>query len=609
MTHKKYWLLLSYFTLNLTNLLFAQNDLILREEINKALMEEGLTGAVWSIVDMDGKIKFDAVGVNNKETGKQLKSTDKVHIGSITKTLIATGILRLATEKKLDIDEPIEKYLPQLTFYNSWQATNPITIRHLLDHTSGLTDVRLWQIFSKNAKPNSPLEFAFTENPKVLKVHSQPGSIFSYSNMGYTLLAMIVEAVTKEQYESYLDRNLLLPLGMLNSTFQFVSQVGIKADTNLTFGHLDKQITYAALPMYLRPAGQFTTTAYDMAIFAQFLLSNGTINGKEFISLTYLNEMGQPQNTISKQKGLTVGYGLGAMKRDRHGNIGLAHSGNIVGYHAMLYWFPKNKKAFFISHNMDSETANYERFNEILIKYLKLDTTFNDISTIKSKNLKEWNGYYIPVFSKVEPFEYFDILSSFTKITANDDFVNIAPFQKPNKKLRQVSENLLIADGKIENSHVFYKNNLGEPFISDGFSSNKKVSGYYLLAHWISFVLGCIGLVYLFFLGIIQTVKTKKQILTNPILGSFLAILLLLVPIPFFIFQSFAALGDQTTASLLLFISTCFLPLGLLYSLVKYSKSGLSSLKNKFNFVALIFSLQWIIVLLIWGLIPFRLWI
>ena len=122
MTHKKYWLLLSYFTLNLTNLLFAQNDLILREEINKALMEEGLTGAVWSIVDMDGKIKFDAVGVNNKETGKQLKSTDKVHIGSITKTLIATGILRLATEKKLDIDEPIEKYLPQLTFYNSWQA-------------------------------------------------------------------------------------------------------------------------------------------------------------------------------------------------------------------------------------------------------------------------------------------------------------------------------------------------------------------------------------------------------------------------------------------------------------------------------------------------------
>lgn len=363
----KYLLLLLYLTLNLTNI-YAQNSLILKDEINKALAKEGLTGAVWSILDANGKITIDAAGINNKETGKGLKSTDKVHVGSITKTLIATGILRLATEKKLDLDEPVEKYLPQLSFYNSWQKTKPITIRHLLDHTSGLTDVRFWQIFSEKAKANSPLAYAFVKNPEVLKVHSEPGSIFSYSNMGYTLLAMIIESITKENYESYLDKKLLLPLGMLNSTFHFVSQAGIKADKTLAYGHLDSQIIYAALPMYLRPAGQFTTTAYDMAIFAKFLLSDGTIDGKKFISPTYLTQMGQSQNTIAKQKGLRVGYGLGAMTRDRHGVIGLAHSGNIVGYHAMLYWFPKSKKAFFISHNMDSETANYERFNETLIK-------------------------------------------------------------------------------------------------------------------------------------------------------------------------------------------------------------------------------------------------
>lgn len=297
------------------------------------------------------------------------------------------------------------------------------------------------------------------------------------------------------------------------------------------------------------------------------------------------------------------------MTRDRHGYIGLAHSGNIVGYHAMLYWFSNSKKAFFISHNMDSETADYERFNEILIKYLKLNTPVNNTKTMLTKGLEDWNGYYIPVFSKVEPLAYFDILSSFTKVTTNADFVNITPFQKPNKKLYQVSENLLIANGKIENSHVFYKDNFGTSYISDSFSTHKKVSGYYLLAHWISFTLGCIGLIYLFFLGVFQTVRAKKQIFTNPIFGSFLAILLLLVPIPFFFFQSFVALGDQTTASLLLFISTIVLPIGLLYSFVQYLKKGLSSLKNKLNFIAIIFSLQWIVVLFAWGLIPFRLWI
>lgn len=609
MTFKKNLFTFCFFIFFLTNSVFAQTEHSLKNDINKALIEEGLTGAIWSVVDKDGKITFDAVGLNNKETGKQLRPTDKVHIGSITKTLIATGILRLVTEHKLDINEPIKKYLSQLTFDNQWEVSNPITIRHLLDHTSGLTDIRLWQIFSENAKADSPLEFAFNRNSKVLKIHSEPGSVFSYSNMGYTLLAMIIESVTKEKYESYLDKNLLLPLGMTNSTFQFVSQIGYKADTNLAFGHLDNQIIYSALPMYLRPAGQFTTTAYDMAIFAQFLLSDGEINDIEFINHAYLLQMGQSQNTTSKQKGLSAGYGLGAMTRDRHGCVGLAHSGNIVGYHAMLYWFPKFKRAFFISHNMDSETANYERFNEIIIKYLKLDTEINTTKTIKIKGLEDWEGYYVPVFSKVEPFAYFDILSSFTKVKINNNFVILAPFQKPNKTLRQVSENLLIADGKIENSTVFYKDNLSKIYISDGFSTNRKVSGYYLLAHWISFTLGCIGLIFLLISGIFQTIKSKKQVLSNPLFASFLATFFLLIPIPFFFFQSFVALGDQTIASQLLFISTCFLPLGLIFSFVHCLRNGLSSLRNKFNLTAIILALQWVIVLLTFGLIPFRLWI
>jgi CubicO group peptidase (beta-lactamase class C family) len=581
----------------------------LKNQINEALIEEGLTGAVWSVVDSSGKISFDAVGLNNKETGKQLKPTDKVHIGSITKTLIATGVLRLATEKKLDLNEPVEKYLLQLSFENPWKSSNPITIRHLLDHTSGLTDIRLWQIFSEKATADSPLEFAFKQNPKVLKIHTKPGSMFSYSNMGYTLLAMIIESVTKERYESYLDKNLLLPLGMTNSTFQFVSQVGNKADKNLAFGHLDNQVIYSALPMYLRPAGQLTTTSYDMAIFAKFLMSDGKINGKEFISQDFLFQMGQPQNTISKQKGLAVGYGLGTMTRDRHGYIGLAHSGNIVGYHAMFYWFPKLKKAFFISHNMDSETANYERFNEMFIKYLKLDNTISHLKTMEPKGLENWKGYYLPVFSKVEPFAYFDILSSYLKVAISDSSIIFAPFQKPEKILHQVSEKMLISDGKIEASHLVYKDEFDKVFITDGFSTYKKVSGYYLLGHWISFILGSIGLLFLLLSGIFQAIRSKRLIFSNPIFPSFLTILILLIPIPFFYFQSFAALGDKTFASILLFISTCFLPLGLMLSVIQYLKNGLSSLKNKFGFTATVLALQWVFMLFAWGLIPFRLWV
>jgi len=262
---------------------------------------------------------------------------------------LAVGVLHLATEGKINLDESVSKYLTDTKFINKWNATTPVTIRHLLNHTSGLEDLRLWQMFSMKASPTDDLEYGFTKNPSVLKIRTRPGSMFSYSNMGYTLLGMVIEAVTKESYENYLDKNLLLPLEMKSSTFKFVSQVGNNADSSLAMGHLDKQNTFPALPIYLRPAGQFTTTAYDMGLFLRFLMGDGILNGEPFIKKELLSEIGNPQNTEAVLKGLEIGYAFGAMKRDRYGHIGIAHSGNIVGYRAMIYMFPNSKKAFFIS--------------------------------------------------------------------------------------------------------------------------------------------------------------------------------------------------------------------------------------------------------------------
>ncbi|MCE7039670.1 serine hydrolase [Dyadobacter sp. CY312] len=588
----------------------AQTNGDLKREIETALNEEGLTGAVWSIVDADGRVTIDAAGVKNGKSGALLKSTDRVHVGSITKTILAVGMLRLATENKIDLDEPAGKYLPELQFNNAWEASHPVTIRHLMDHASGLTDIRLWQIFSEKADPDSPLAFTFTKDKSVLNIQSQPGTMFSYSNMGYTLLAMIIENVTKERYETYLDKNLLQPLGMKNSTFQFVTQSGDNADSMLAYGHLDGQVIHPALPMYVRPAGQFTTTALDMTLFAKFLMSDGRIGEKEFVKTAYLRQMGQPQLTAAKQNGLQTGYGLGAMRRDRNGQVGLAHSGNIVGYHAMLYWFAEQKRAFFISHNMDSETANYERFNDILIRYSGLDKpTVDPAKKLPLKSTVNWSGYYIPVFSKVEPLAYFDVLSSFSRVRVRNNFVSIQPFQKSEKTLIQTVPNIFRSDGKVENSQVFYQDSEGESFFSDGFSTHKKINGFYLLAHWISFALGGFGLIYLLISGVVQTIKSPKQIFSKSISGGFVGVICLLIPIPFFLRQSFVALGDQNVASVLLFISTAILPVGLAISVIQFLKKGTPKWQDRMALAAVLFSLQWLLVLLYWNLIPFRLWV
>jgi hypothetical protein len=296
------------------------------------------------------------------------------------------------------------------------------------------------------------------------------------------------------------------------------------------------------------------------------------------------------------------------MKRDRHGVVGFAHSGNIVGYHAMIYAFPSSRKAFFISHNMDSESANYERFNEILIRHLNLEKTVQPIKVIKPTDLSDWEGYFVPVVSRFEPLAYLDALASFTKVSIKNDKVTLSPFQKPSRELFYTGNNILTAEGKTTDSHVFFKTDEHTPIISDGLSSLRKINSLSLLGHWISFCLGCIGLVYLLVSGVIQLIKYKTHIITKPVWYSFLSIVLLFVPVPFFLFQSFVSIGDLTVASMLLAISTFLLPFGFIASGWFYIKNGMPKFYNKTDFLAMIFSLQWVIVLGYWGLIPFILW-
>jgi CubicO group peptidase (beta-lactamase class C family) len=592
-----------------TNASHGQGHEQLKREIQQALVEEGLTGAVWAVVNSDGDVAVNAAGLKDQQTKEQLKPTDKVHIGSVTKTVLAAGILRLVSEGKVNLDDPIGRYTPEINFDNKWHETNPITIRHLLDHTSGLEDLRLWQMFTAKASPTSPLSSAFGRDPSVLRVRTKPGSMFAYSNMGYTLLGMVVEKVTNESYEGYLDNNLLRPLGMSNSTFGFVSQVGERADSALAMGHLDDQTTFPALPIYLRPAAQFTTTADDMALFLKFIMGDGVVNGRPFINTELLREMGRPRETEASQNGLQIGYGLGAMKRDRHGFVGLAHAGNIVGYHAMVYAFPEDKKAFFISHNTDSESANYERFNEILIRHLNLEKPGRDASTVEPTSLLEWEGYFTPVVAKFQPLAYLDALSSFTKVSIKDGKVILSPFQKPPKELYYEGGNLLIADGKTTSSHVFYRDEEKGPIISDGFSSLRKINGVYLLCHWVSFCLGVFGLLYLLVSGAIQLVKYQRRVIKKPVWFSFVSLLLLFVPIPFFLLQSFVSIGDLTMASIMLAAATCLLPFGLITSAWLYVKNGMPGIYNKTDFLAIIFSIQWTATLAFWGLIPFLLWV
>lgn len=587
----------------LSNITFAQENSTLDKKLKKAVASENLTGAVWSTIN-DDIITIGAIGLKNADTNEFLETNDRVLIGSVTKTLIATGILRLSRQGKLDIDSPVYKILSNITFDNPWRENNPVTIRDLLNHTSGIEDSRFWQVFSTKSTSTTPLEYLFTKNPSVLKVRTIPGTRFSYSNMGYSFLGLIIEKITQESYENYLDKNLLGPLGMNSSTFQFTSQKGENADQHLAMGHFDKATTQENIPMFLRPAGQFTTTARDMALLAKFLMSDGVINEKSFIDQELLSQMGNPISTESYTNGLTSGYQFGLSYRDRYGVIGKFHRGNTIGYRATFYLFPEQKKGFFISYNTDSETANYEKFNTIFINHLGITKPQKQKTRDNlTRSFEEFEGYYKMNPIRFKMFAYIDLLFNSVKVKVENNKLVIQSIQKEDYDLLPVEDNLFRKKDRVKASHVFYKND-NTPMISDGLVTYEKVSAFYLGLMWLSLILGLVGIIIILFRGLYLLFQKQlfkhNQIITLP----FLSILGLSIPFPFLLNQSFLNLGDFTFANVLLAIVTGFLPLAMIFGIRKIWQHKTLTIDK----IGTLFILQWTVILIYWGVFPFRLW-
>ena len=593
--------------LSVSNCRAAETDL--QSDLEIILIEEGLTGIAWSLIGENGKVSLGALGLRDNPSQSNFTIDTRFHVGSLTKSLLATGVLRLATEGLIELDAPASRYLSNFSFENPWKGLADVTVRHLLDHTSGLNDAHLWQLFSERPKPNAPLIAAFPEQEVQLQIRSRPGSRFSYSNMGYTVLGMIIESIVDGSYETYLDEHILAPLAMYDSTFAFTAQEGESIDPMLAWGHVDDGSRFAASPIFLRPAGQFTTTAADLALFARFLLSGGVVNGEQFIDEELMSSRGQPSGTEAANGGLVAGYALGLGRRDRHGVVGYCHGGNIVGFVAMLCIFPDENKAFAYSVNTDSETANYGRIDSLLIGALGIAEASPPRTVKPAPDIARWHGRYILSPNRFQTFEYLDNVFGAVKVSADGDSLTMTSLQQSPRRLRPVGGRIYSANDRATSSHVFLQDEKGEYLISDGFKTFEKVPAAYLVAHWTSIFLGLGGLTWIFIAGVISVVRYRINMLRRSEAPAFVALALLLVPIPFFMTQSFMALGDLTLASALLAAVTLLLPIGMLLTIMRAKKEWRESRVNLIHGLAAAFVLQWCAVLIAVRMLPLRLWV
>lgn len=579
----------------------------LQQQLYQLMSSEDLAGVSWFVADGD-HVSTDGTGFANLQTRVPMTADTPVHVGSVAKVVVAIGVLRLIETSDLRLDSEVRDILSNEFLDNPWEEEAPVQVRHLLEHTAGLNNLNMWQFLSTRPTPNTPLqEGLLVGKDSRLKIRSKPGDQYSYSNTGYALLGIIIEKVSGQRYEEFLDQHVLKPLKMNQSTFHFMHQQD-DAPSKLATGYLDGGQEILAQPMYLRPAGQFTTTARDMAKFASFLIAGGKLDGQSFIPSNAVADLSKPTTTLAAKADLDIGHGLALALRDRHGVLGQCHPGTTFGFRANICLFPEQKKAFFYSINTDSESADYEKFTIAFIEALNVRKTVAEISNpIHEKTAKQnINGFYLLEPANMQEFEWLDLMFNFRYLSMQGDQLVVRSLQNSPKQLFPVSDSLFRADDRTVPSHVLFKSGEHQQF-SDGLNTYTRSAGMKLMLNWVSLTLGLLGLLYIVLLSVYRLLFRGPQN-SGAILWPFGSILLFALPITAFVQQSFMRFGELTFASGLLTLVSLALPVSLLIAIALITKRQTISTADKLDRLAMLALLQFCLLLGYWNMLPIKYW-
>jgi CubicO group peptidase (beta-lactamase class C family) len=300
-----------------------------------------MAGAVTLVASKDKVLDVETVGFADIAAKKEMAPDDLFWIASMAKGMTAAAMMMLVDEGKVNVDDPVEKYLPE--FRGQMVAIeqddnhavlkkpdHPIKIREILSHTSGLPFMSRIENISHHIDTMPLREAVITYAMSPLNV--QPGTKFSYSNAGINTAGRIIEVVSGMPYEKVMQERLFDPLGMKDTTFvptaEQLRRLAKSYKRLPNDGGLEElQIEQLTYPLdganrFPSPAGGLFSTASDVASFCRMLLNNGTLDGKRYISEAALQQMTCTQtDEILSHPPAENGYGFGFFtSRKVHGD-------------------------------------------------------------------------------------------------------------------------------------------------------------------------------------------------------------------------------------------------------------------------------------------------
>jgi CubicO group peptidase (beta-lactamase class C family) len=280
-----------------------------RAQIPRLIARQGLPGLAIVVVDERGVVWVEGFGYTDRDHAKAVTPDTIFAVQSTSKTFTAAAVLLAVQAGLLDLDVPITTYLPDFTIHSIFEEhpERKITLRHLLSHTAGLAfDAPVGNNYDLGSKPFEDHMRSISETWLRFPV----GTGYAYSNMGYSLAGYILQTVTRQPFEQYVEKQLLHPLGMMHSTFE---RVQIRASAQRAVGHT-RPFPAVPLDIPILPEGGLYASAHDMARFVRFLLGQGSLDGWRLLDQALFEEMVTVPFPV---RGQPEGYALGLSRARR----------------------------------------------------------------------------------------------------------------------------------------------------------------------------------------------------------------------------------------------------------------------------------------------------
>jgi len=384
--------------LSTTLLSQAQSNSTITQELTKDLealvQEDHLVGFSVALYNEEGTLYEKGFGLANKATGEKYTSHTIQNIASISKTFIAIALLKAQELGKLDLDDPINNYMP-FEVVNPYHPDEQITIRQLSSHISSIVDRGWWYGFNsyvlkEKKKPGEKKKIYFSNPDKMISLgelyenylmkggknykkksfsKQKPGDKYEYSNIAAALGAYILEQATGEDFKTFTKKYIFDPLNMQSTGWSF-DDIEIAKHSRI-YTKSKKPLAFYSLVTY--PDGGLRTSSFDMAMYASELIKGYNGIGTLLTTDSYQEAFTGSLNELQVAGRGGDDYGVFFEVTD---NNQIGHSGSDPGVTTLMYFNTQTNTGRYLQVNTEVTKKSVDNFRAIYAKLKEYESQF-----------------------------------------------------------------------------------------------------------------------------------------------------------------------------------------------------------------------------------------